>query len=145
MVHVNVDAPADEILVVEPGAVVVADRETEAFWAAAHAGRFVIQRCRSCGARSFPPVGMCRRCHALDLDWTEAPTEWTVQSWIVVHHPIFPHLAGEIPYTVVLAELDDGARILARWIDDDPPSAGGAVRLAIGDVGGSMVPVASAR
>jgi uncharacterized OB-fold protein len=68
-------------------------------------GRLMGSRCKKCGDTSFPPRADCGACMSGDFDWVEtngkAPTG-------------FEDVA---PYTVGVADLDEGGRLLA-WIGE---------------------------
>lgn len=96
--------------------------ETQPFWDAAREGRLLVQRCNACGAESFPPRGMCRRCHARDTGWVEVTSTGHVHSFTVNHQRWLPEL--EVPFSIVLVEFaaHPGVRIAGR-LRDCPPEA----------------------
>jgi len=100
--------------------------ETEQFWANAAQGRLVVERCQTCGAESFPPRGICRRCRGRSMAPVEVTGRGRVYSYTVNHQRWLPDL--EVPYTIVLVEFPDhpGVRVIGRLRDGDPP------RVAIG-------------
>jgi len=128
----------------EPGAEVIPDLDSQEFWdrAATGATTFSYQVCDSCGNQQFPPLALCRRCHAEELTWSDAPLDAVVRSWITVNHPIYPYLVDAVPYRVVLAEAAPHLRVLARWRSDVEPSLGLPVELAIGPGEAGPMPVA---
>jgi uncharacterized OB-fold protein len=101
--------------------------ETEAFWAGAAEGRLVVERCDACGARSFPPRGMCRICRNRAMSPFEITDRGRIYSYTVNYQRWLPDL--EVPYPIVLVEFDDhpGVRIVGRLRGRDPD------RIAIGD------------
>lgn len=90
------------------------DDETGGFWQAAADGRLVLRACASCAAVLHLPKSYCHHCGSWDVTWREVRGSGTVYSWTVVRHQIHP--AFEVPYTVVLVELDDapGARLVGH-------------------------------
>jgi len=88
--------------------------ETEAFWSAASEGRLLAERCRSCGAESFPPRGMCRTCRGRDTEAVEVTGRGRVYSFTVNHQQWLPGL--EVPYALVLVEFPEhpGVRVFGR-------------------------------
>lgn len=90
------------------------DEETGGFWQAAAGGRLVLRACVSCAAVLHLPKPYCHHCGSWEVTWREVRGRGTVYSWTVVRHQIHP--AFEVPYTVVLVELDDapGARLVGH-------------------------------
>jgi hypothetical protein len=106
--------------------------ETAPFWAAAAEGRLVVERCQSCGAESFPPRGICRRCHSRSMEWTEVAGPGNVYSFTVNYQRWLPDL--EVPYSIVLVEFPEhpGVRVVGRLRGCAPETA--AIGMAV-DVG----------
>jgi len=88
------------------------DRESAPYWQALADGRFLLQRCRTCSAWTWPARTICSGCHRFDLDWIEASGDGEVYSWIVTHQPYGPDLAALVPYTVALVRVDEQDDIL---------------------------------
>jgi uncharacterized OB-fold protein len=88
--------------------------ETAAFWTAAAEGRLVVEGCGRCGAESFPPRGMCRRCRGREMSPVEITGRGRVYSFTVNHQRWMPDL--EVPFTIVLVEFPDhpGVRVAGR-------------------------------
>lgn len=96
--------------------------ETEAFWAGAAEGRLVVERCDSCGADSFPPRGMCRRCRGRSMSPQEITGRGRIYSYTVNYQRWLPEL--EVPYIIVLVEFPDhpGVRVAGRLRGCTPES-----------------------
>jgi uncharacterized OB-fold protein len=82
--------------------------------------------CAACGRFFFYPRTICPRCHAGDVEWRAASGHGAIYSYTVVRRAPSPAFAGDVPYTVALADLDEGCRIVARVRAED------AFRAAIG-------------
>lgn len=88
-------------------------------WLGARDGSLMVQRCGACGAHRFPAAPLCSRCGAReDQDWVAIRAEGTVASWCRFHRAYFPGLKEQLPYTVLLVELDHGIRLFANWSAD---------------------------
>jgi uncharacterized OB-fold protein len=95
------------------------------FWQAAREGRLAMQRCDSCDALRWPPLVGCPECRSRDTTWADVAPSGTIWSFVVYHRAFQAELKAEIPYTVVMVELDDGPYIVGRLIPGDkPPSVG---------------------
>lgn len=88
--------------------------ETEAYWAAAGAGRLLVERCSACRAESFPPYGICRTCRSREVAPAEITGVGQVYSLTVNHQRWLPGL--EVPFVLVLVEFPDhpGVRVFGR-------------------------------
>lgn len=88
------------------------DPLTEPFWAAARAGRLVIQRCTGCGTFRHLPHVMCAVCQSPEHDWVESAGRGRVFTYTVVTHPVHAAVVDVVPYNVVVVELDDCGGVL---------------------------------
>lgn len=106
--------------------------ETAPFWAAAAEGRLVVERCGDCGADSFPPRGICRRCRGRAMGWVEVTGPGSVHSFTVNHQRWLPDL--EVPYAVVLVEFADhpGVRVVGRIRGCEPEAVAIGMAVEVG-------------
>jgi uncharacterized OB-fold protein len=93
------------------------DDQSAAFWEAAARHELVLQRCASCKALRHPPVPMCARCNSFETEWVPASGRARVWSWVVAHKPVLPAFESVAPYSVVVAELEEGVRMIGRLLD----------------------------
>lgn len=100
------------------------------FWESAGHGVLVLQRCDSCQKFVWYPRALCPRCGSLSLTWTAGSGRGTVYAVSVHHKPARPELVDAVPYPVVLVDLDEGVRMMARMvgIPADQVSVGQQVR-----------------
>jgi uncharacterized OB-fold protein len=90
-----------------------------AFWLeGAAVGELRIQRCAACGVLRHPPRPMCPACNSLDWDFRKASGRGTVYSYVVYHHQ--PATGLEVPYTVLVVELEEGVRVVGNLVQADP-------------------------
>ena len=61
----------------------------------------------------------------MDVTWIDASGRGTVHSWTVAHHPFHQGFKGEVPYTLVTVDLDEGVRMQAQLKGRD--GAGGEI------------------
>lgn len=80
-------------------------------------GMIAIARCARCGAEHAFPTPSCFECGSTESHLAHHHGEGSVFSWVVNHHA-FGDDQKEIPYTVLLVELDGGARVYGRLADD---------------------------
>lgn len=90
------------------------------FWAGLEAGRFLIQRCESCGAYNYPPRPACPTCNS-SLAYEEADGTGTIYTYGVVHRPNVPDVfESDVPFLLAVVELDEGPRVVTKLADADP-------------------------
>jgi uncharacterized protein len=87
------------------------------FFAAARELKLVVQRCVRCGERRFPARERCSRCLARESEWVQSSGVGAIHSYNVMHQVYHPGFAAEVPYPVVLVELEDGGRVLSNLVD----------------------------
>lgn len=88
------------------------DREFRAFL---EAGRFMLQRSRASGHHVFPPRVAEPGTGARDLEWVEASGNATLHAITIV-----PRKAPQAPHVIVLADLQEGPRVLSVLRSDKP-------------------------
>jgi len=95
------------------------DLHTRAFWDACSRRELRVQRCSDCGRFRQPPLPGCPHCASARSDWPLLAGRGHVYSYTIVHHAALPTLAGDLPYAVIVVELDDapGARLISNLID----------------------------
>ena len=91
-----------------------------AYWEAAHEGRLIIQRCDDCGTPRFYPRVPCSRCWSDRVSWIDASGRGTIYSFTIVHRPPSAGFADAAPYAVALVELEEGVRMMANVLAEDP-------------------------
>jgi hypothetical protein len=87
---------------------------------AARRHELVVQRCAGCGALRFPARSICSRCLSRDATWVPTSGRGTVFSFAVMHQAMHPGFAAEVPYAVVVVELEEGPRVLSNLVDCPP-------------------------
>jgi hypothetical protein len=79
----------------------------------ARQGRLVFQRCEACGTPRHPPRVLCARCGSDQVAWVPSAGQGTIFSWTVTHQAPHPAFASQVPYAVVVVELEEDVRIVA--------------------------------
>ena len=87
------------------------------FWDTARQRRLAVQRCRGCGAHRFPARDLCSRCLSREVEWVTVSGRGSVFSWAVMHQVYHPGFADQVPYAVVVVELEEGARVVSNLVD----------------------------
>lgn len=93
-------------------------------------GRFLLQRCTSCGTLRYPPGPACGSCTSLAWEAVESVGTGTIHSHVVVHYPQVPSF--DYPLPIALVQLDDGVRIVVDVAADPAEVAiGKRVRIRV--------------
>jgi uncharacterized protein len=100
--------------------------DDQPFWDAANDGRLTFQQCDDCAYVRWPASGVCPECLSRSSAWREFDGIGTVWSHVVYHRAYSARVKDDIPYRVVLAELDCGVKLLGRVVDV-------ATQVAVGD------------
>ncbi len=91
------------------------------FYARASAtGRLHLQQCFDCSAWRHPPRFRCARCGSSAWTWEPTSGHGRVFTWTVTHRPIDPAFSGELPYAVLVVELDEGPRVVGNLLGIEP-------------------------
>lgn len=93
-----------------------ADEESEPFFQGAREGKLMIMRCKRCGAYRFPSRDRCDVCWSTDTEWVQASGKGTVYTFGIMHQLYHPGFKEEIPYNVVVVELEEGPRTYSNLV-----------------------------
>lgn len=90
--------------------------EDQPFWEGTRQRRLLLPRCRQCGHVWFPPYARCPRCLSPDLAWVQASGKGKVWGLIEMVQPYIPAFKDDIPYNVVLVELEEGPKMFSNLV-----------------------------
>lgn len=94
--------------------------EERKWFDAAREQRLLYQQCADCGAIPSYPRAICPACWSPTLDEKSSRGRGTVYSFTVQYRPGAPAFAEDVPYTLVLVDLEEGFRMLADLRGADP-------------------------
>jgi len=89
--------------------------KTARFWDELENGNVYGTRCKKCGTKYFPPVVDCPECLSSDMDWIDLTgEEGEIETFthVIVRPTSF---ADRETYTVAVAKLKQGVKVLA-WL-----------------------------
>lgn len=95
------------------------DPDTKFFWDSVAENRLLLRHCDSCGRASLPPTVGCPYCASTAWHPVEAGGKGKLYSWVVCHRAMEPLFERDVPYTIVAVELEEGARLYGRLVNDD--------------------------
>jgi uncharacterized protein len=84
------------------------------FYAHCAAGELRFQRCSTCATWRHPPRARCAVCGSDAATWELASGRGEVFSWTVTHRPLDPGFADEVPYAVLVVEMEEGPRLVGN-------------------------------
>ncbi len=96
------------------------DPVTTKYWEGARQNKLLIQKCGDCGTYQTLPQSYCRHCLSEDLAWTQARGTGKIYSFTIVHRAPSGAFESDVPYTVALVELDEGARMMSNIVEIGP-------------------------
>jgi uncharacterized protein len=79
-------------------------------------------KCKACGALTVPPKMACRQCGSFDMEVVEVKTTGKIRTFTTV----FVGAEGresEVPYIIVIVELDEGPWLMGNLEGIDPKTA----------------------
>jgi uncharacterized OB-fold protein len=92
------------------------DERSRPFYDGTLRGELMLQRCGACGTWMWPVKSRCTSCFGDDLAWTPARGTGTLYSFTLVHQVFHPGFASEVPYNVVMVDLDEGVRLITNVV-----------------------------
>jgi uncharacterized protein len=90
------------------------------FYAFCAAGELRFQRCAACRAWRHPPRYRCGACGSDAWEWERSTGRGRVFSYTITHQALDPAYADELPYAVLVVELDEGPRVVGNLRDLAP-------------------------
>ena len=79
-------------------------------------------KCKACSAINVPPKMVCLQCASLDMEIVELKGTGKIQTFTTVN-VASEGREDEVPYIIVLVELDEGPWIMGNLGDIDPTQA----------------------
>ena len=84
------------------------------YYAHCAAGELRFQRCTACATWRHPPRARCAVCGSDESEWALASGRGHVYTWTITHRPIDPGFADELPYAVLVVEMEEGPRVVGN-------------------------------
>lgn len=116
---------------------------TEAFWAACDEGRLMMTRCAACGHLFHFPRPFCIQCGSDDVALETVSGLGSIFSLTSVAMSFYGSTwQDQVPYTVILVDLDEGPRMASRLVGPDhgDASIGDRVRVIFPEIDGQRLP-----
>lgn len=105
------------------------------YWEHARRHELRFPRCLDCGHWIYPFGPVCQRCWSERREWARASGQGRVVSWVTYHKAFEESFRGDLPYTVIHVEVEEGFRLSSSFLDPATrPRYGMQVRAAFDDV-----------
>ena len=88
------------------------------FWEGAAAGKFLLQKCKTCGKVQFFPRVACVDCFG-ELDWIESKGTGKIHSFTLVRVPRNAAFKDEVPIYYINVILDEGVIVESKLVGDN--------------------------
>ena len=90
------------------------------FYEGTKAGRLMVQKCEGCGVLRFPAYEICAKCNSTKSKWVQVSGRGEVYSFNIMHQLYHPGFASEVPYAVVVVELEEGCKFVSNLLGVKP-------------------------
>jgi uncharacterized OB-fold protein len=103
----------------------VPDEMSAQYWEATGHGELAIQQCDHCGHYSHPPTPVCGSCFGMPPAFTFRPVSGTgrIVTWTVMRQAFLPGFTDDVPFVVVVVELDEQPDLVLTGRLVDGPDA----------------------
>ena len=75
------------------------------------------QRCQECATWRHMPRESCQACGSFNWTWERSSGKGQIFSWTIIHRPLHPGFAEDVPYAAVVIELAEGVRMVSRVLN----------------------------
>ena len=109
-----------------------ADDISRPFFEAGMREEFVLMKCSNCGAFRLPLYHACPTCLSSESTWEPASGNGIVRTFGIMHQRYHAGFEPELPYNIVVIELEEGPRFTSNLIDvaNEDISVGMPVKVA---------------
>lgn len=106
------------------------------YWEGLRRHELIIQECISCKEIQHPPKPSCGHCGSLEVGWRKGSGKGTVYSYTVVPQATHAAWRDQVPYNVVIVELEEDVRLISNLIgvDNEDIKIGSPVEIVYDDI-----------
>jgi uncharacterized OB-fold protein len=91
------------------------DADSAALWRGLRDGVLLLQHCGDCAHVQYYQQAICRECGGANLSHRPASGRGKVHSFSVVHRAPGPAFKADLPYAVLLIDLQEGPRMISTY------------------------------
>ena len=96
------------------------DADSAGFWRGLREGVLLLQHCADCGHVQYYQQAMCQQCGGETLIHRPASGRGKVHSFSVVQRAPGPAFKADLPYAVLLIDLEEGPRMISTYTGGKP-------------------------
>jgi uncharacterized OB-fold protein len=96
------------------------DADSTELWRGLRDGVLLLQHCGDCRHVQYYQQGMCRQCGSESFSHRAASGRGKVHSFSVVHRAPGPAFKADVPYAVLLVDLEEGPRMISTYVGGNP-------------------------
>jgi len=97
----------------------IPDGDSQALWDGLKNGELLLQHCDDCGHVQYYQQRICRQCQSANLQHKAASGRGTIHSFSVVYRAPGPAFKEDVPYAVLLIDLEEGPRMISSLVGKD--------------------------
>lgn len=101
------------------------------YWEGVDRQELRYQHCEECGRSVFPARLYCPRCASDRLVWRPSNGRGEIYSFSTLELGAVAAFIDDVPYTIVVVDLDEGFRMTSRVVTDDPISLRCGLRVQV--------------
>jgi uncharacterized protein len=102
------------------------------FWAACNDDQLLLANCERCANVFYYPRLMCPTCGGRELGWRMSKGTGAVYSYSHVLTSFWGNeWQSQLPYTVILVDLDEGPRMLSRLVGERREQVASGARVVV--------------
>lgn len=90
--------------------------EEATFFEHLRSGEIVYTRCSGCDSAAFPLRHVCPTCGSEQVTVEKASGRGKIYSFTSQHRASHPFFSDDVPYTLLLVDLEEGVRLLANLV-----------------------------
>lgn len=94
----------------------VIGKENAPFWEATKKEELRMQKCDNCGHIRYPIGPVCTKCLNEKFTWGKLSGKGTIFNKIVIHQVYNKAFADDVPYNVVIVQLEEGPKMLSNVV-----------------------------
>ena len=93
---------------------------SQPFWEGCKRHELLVQKCQDCQKIIFYPKLFCPQCLSSNLEWIKASGRGKIYSYMGVYSYQPTEFDDDLPYVVVIVELEEGVRMMSNIIGCSP-------------------------
>ena len=94
--------------------------ESKPFWDGCKNHQLLLPHCQRCGNYWFPAGAICPKCLSTEWEWSKSSGKGKIYSFGVYHRLYHKGFEADLPYALVVVQLDEGPRVMSNVVGCAP-------------------------